>query len=284
MKFQNIFHAVHFEPWLITEAAHATIVELLQSRMGMTAAEFAAQRPTEGFFGEALPVMTVSNGIAEIPIFGVLGKGLGKLEKSCGATSTEDIADDVAEAINRPDVKGILLNVNSPGGTITGMPETAAAIREAKARKPVVSFTDSIMASAAYWLGSQADMIVASTSARTGSIGTYFPWVDRSKQAEMMGIKVEAITNKGADLKGMGLPGTKLTASQRAHLEEMVEQIVEMFRADVAANRTVSDETSRGGVMFSASAKAAGLIDDIGDMAYARATLESLIRHRSGQK
>lgn len=284
MKFQHILHAVHYEPWLITETAHAAIVQLLEARLGLTATEFMAQRPETGpFGGEPLPVMQITQGIAEIPVFGVLGKGLGQLEKSCGATSIEDVAEDVAEAVNRPDVRGILLNINSPGGTIGGIPEAAAGIHEAAGRKPVVAFTDGTMASAAYWLGSQADAIIATPSARTGSIGVYFPWVDRSKQAEMLGLKVEAITNAGADLKGMGMPGTRLTEAQRAHLEETAEEIVGMFRDDVARKRKTSDETKRGGTMLSAGALRAGLIDEIGDLARARATVIGLAQRRSGQ-
>lgn len=280
MRFQHVYHAVHFEPLAITPSAYASIAQLLETRLGMTAQEWEAKRPEKGFFG-ALPVMRVSEGIAEIPVFGPLGKGLGTLEKSCGATSFEDVAEDIAEALGRRDVSGILLNIDSPGGSVNGTPELGALVARASEGKPVLAFTDSLMASAAYWIGSQADMIVASMSASVGSVGVILPWVDRSRQAEAMGIKVDPIKNTGGTFKGMGMPGTSLTEAQRAHLQARADEMFGMFKAAILQKRPgVKADALQGQTLLASAARDGGLIDDVGDMARARASLQALIKMR----
>jgi signal peptide peptidase SppA len=274
---------VHCEPWLILPSAHATIVALLESRLNGEAANTDA----EAFGGlidrmaAARPKMSVANGIAEIPINGTIGRGLGRMEKACGGVSVEDVTGDIAEALGRRDVSGLLLNIDSPGGTTTGVPELGEAIARAGGQKPVVAFTDGMMASAAYWAGSQTDLIIASKSANVGSIGVYIPWTDQTKQAEMRGLKVEAIKNKEGSYKAMGLPGTALTDAQREHLQARADEIFSMFKGDILARRPgVAAEAMRGQTLLAAAARESGLIDDIGDLAHARASLQAIIKMR----
>lgn len=281
MKFQHVYHAVHFEPWLIVPSAHATIADLLESRLAMTAEEWQAARPAKGFFGDALPQMIVAAASLRFRFSALSARDSAVFEKSCGATSTEDVANDITEALGRRDVSGILLNINSPGGTTTGVPELASAIARAAENKPVVAFTDSLMASAAYWLGSQADMIVASKSASVGSVGVYIPFLDSSRRAEMMGLKVDVVKNKEGTLKGMGIPGTSLTEAQREHLQQRADEIFSMFKGDIKSRRPgVKDEALRGQTLLAAGSRETGLIDDIGDIQHARASLAALINMR----
>lgn len=197
MRFLNILHAINFEPWLIVPEVHAQLAALVESKLAGDASSLS-ERATAGknIFGDPLPQMSISDGIATIPISGPIGKGLGNLEKSCGATSIEDVQRNLAEASSRKDVRGVLLSINSPGGSITGIPETASMIARLRETKPVVAFTDGMMASAAYWLGSQADAVVASTSAQVGSIGVYIPWADQTRRYEAAGVKVGVVKNK----------------------------------------------------------------------------------------
>lgn len=283
MRFQHIFHALHFEPWLITESAHATLAALLDSKLAGELFAAPGDKPATGLFGMTIPQMTVKDGIAEIPIIGPIGKGLGNLEKSCGATSVEDIQNNVSAAIGRADVKGIFLNVNSPGGTITGVPETARLIAQAKEKKPIVAFTDGMMASAAYWLGSQADMIVASESSSVGSIGVYIPWMDSSRRAEAMGIKTGVVKNSGGPFKGMGHPGTSYTEEQMAHMQERADELFGMFKGAILSQRAnVKPDAMRGQVLFGGKALASGLTDEVGGYARAWGSLEALTKMKRG--
>jgi signal peptide peptidase SppA len=290
MKFAHIYHAIHFEPWLIEPSAHAAIVALLESRMGEAALMGASPgveavgfklAPGKNLWGEDLPTMKVTDGIAHIPIMGTLGNGLGGLEKSCGACGLEDVQQNVQDAVARPDVKGMLFGINSPGGTLGGLPETAAMIRQAGTVKPTVAHTGGNAASAAYWLASQAQMIVGTPSSMTGSIGVYMPWADKSRAAEMQGVKIDVIKNTGGTHKGMGIPGTSLTDAQRGYLQERCDELFGMFKGEVLSQRAnVASDCFTGKTYLGATAKKKGLIDDVGDYSHAVATLRALIgRH-----
>ena len=279
MKLQRILQAVHAQPWLITARAHDAIKALLDTHLAATfeAKAPSAARPATDFFGNALPVMTVDRGIATIPVRGVIGKGFSSFEKSCGAVGVEDIGEDVQAAVEMPSVKGIFLDVSSPGGMVTGTPEVAAIIAEARASKPVMAFTDEEMCSAAYWLASGASAIYAAPSADVGSIGVYMPWVDRTKMAENMGLKVDLIKNTEGTFKGAGYPGTALTAEQRQNLQEHVDGIFGMFKGAILASRPgVPDSAMRGQTFMGHGAVEAGLVDSVSDRAQAMADLRRL--------
>jgi ClpP class serine protease len=129
----------------------------------------------------------------------------------------------------------------------------------AQSKKATVSFTDTEMASAAYWIGSQADRVVATPSATVGSIGVYMAFADVSKAYESMGVKMEVI--KSGTLKGAGIEGTSLSEGQRADLQEQVNAIHADFRNAVKAKRSsVSDSDMEGQVFSGRKAASKGLV------------------------
>jgi len=282
MRFQHIVNALHFEPWLITEGAHASLVAVVESRLAEGPFVGPVKAGTD-LWGDELPQMRVSEGVAEIPIRGPIGKGLGNLERSCGATSIEDVLANVREAVGRQDVRGILLNIDSPGGTAQGVPEAAAEIARAAEVKPLLAFTDGMMASAAYWLGSQADSVMAAPSSNVGSIGVYFPITDSSRRAEAMGLKVGIVKNTGGTFKGMGFPGVPYSEEQLAHLQARADELFGMFRSAVLAKRpNVKPAAMRGQTLYGASARDAGLVDDVGGYDDAHRALRAMIQLRRG--
>lgn len=264
MRYERILRKVLHEPWLITESGHDTIVRLIESKMAEAQESMrpTAARPKEDFWGEALPQMDISEGIATIPIKGVIGAGLGAFEKSCGAVDTGDIAEEINTAIGKK-VKAIILDIDSPGGTVAGTPELAEHILEANASGiEVHAFTAGMMASAAYWIGASAYSISATKTADVGSIGVYLPWVDRSRAYENAGVKVELI--KAGKLKGAGYPGTQLSDEQRAHLQEGVDDIHAMFKGHVRGQRgNVPDSAMQGQTFMAEKGAANGLVDHI---------------------
>jgi signal peptide peptidase SppA len=170
--------------------------------------------------------------------------------------------------------RGILLHVDSPGGTITGTPEIADLV--ASKPVPTVAYTEDMMASAAYYMAAGASAIVASKSADVGSIGVYIPWIDSSAQYEAEGLKPDPIIGAGGDLKAIGFGGS-LTPEQRAHLQEGVDSSLADFKAHILAHRNVPDGAMRGQTLDGKAALAANLVDAIGDMGAARAILSRLI-------
>lgn len=258
MKFSHIVKAVYWEPWLITPQMHASVRKLIESKLAGLDLPFEIE--------EEEPPMQVYGAVAVIPVEGVILRKASMLEKICGAVGVEDIAQSLATAEAMPEVQGIVLDIDSPGGTVGGVPELGDMI--AKMKKKVVAYTGGQMASAAYWLAAGADEIIASLSAEVGSIGVYLPWEDWSKAYESQGVFVEIIRNEGADLKGMGYPGTSLSETQRAELQKGVNQIASMFQNHVRTHRgDVTADTMRGQAFLADEAYDRKLIDDVGGMA-----------------
>jgi signal peptide peptidase SppA len=249
MKFYHILHAIYNEPWLIKPSAHKTIHDLVSSRLaGLELEELSLPEP---------PSMKIENGIATIPIDGVIGRKLGLIEKACGAVGVEEISSWINEAQKNPEVKAIIFDIDSPGGTVGGVPELAEEIKAVS--KPKIAFSSGLMASAAYWLASSTDRIYATQSAEIGSIGVYLPFYDETKAYENEGVQVELI--KAGKLKGTGFPGTSLSESQREYLQRGVDQIHSLFKASILEKREVCDEVMQGQTFFADEAQNHRLID-----------------------
>ena len=272
MRFAHLAEHIFHRAWFITPEAHSAIAALYQRAM---ASDFDRKALDLGdLFPQRQPLEIGDDGIAKIHVMGPLGKGLSKMEQTCGATGFEQIRADYSNAMNGG-AKGILLHVDSPGGTVMGTPEVAAMV--ASQPVPTVAYTEDVMASAAYYVASGANRIISSPSAEVGSIGVYIPWMDRSAQYAAAGIKPDPIVNTGGDLKAIGFGG-KLSDEQRAHLQAGVDADFAAFKAHVLSQRAIPDSAMRGQVMHGDAAVAANLVDELGDMEHARAVLRGLIR------
>lgn len=260
MKYQHILQKVYHEPWLITPGAHASIVALIESRI--LNAEPRSEREGTDYCGDKVEVeqMEVRNGIAHIPIGGVIGRKLTGFEKGMGAVDVLDVEREINQAEDDPRVKGIILDFDSPGGMVSGTPELAERI--AQVDKAIFAYTEGMMASAAYWIASACDQIYATRSADIGSIGVYIPWVDSSERYKEAGYTVKVI--KSGKYKGMGYPGTPLTDDQETLLQERVNAIASEFYQQVRnARGEVDDETMQGQTFDGRESAARGLIDGI---------------------
>jgi signal peptide peptidase SppA len=227
------------------------------------------------------PKITIhEDGIAIIPIEGVLARKPDPFEMLLyGVEDSNNVLEMLQSAAGNPKIKAALLDIDSPGGFLTGGPEVADAVRALNQRKPTVAWTGGMMASLAYYIGSQAGQVVASRSAQVGSIGVYTTHVDYSKLLDAAGIKVEVIKNKEADYKAAGVMGTALTDEQRGHIQERIQTSFADFKAAVTRARPqVKNETMRGQVLYGKEAKASGLIDTVGDLLFALSILRSKIQ------
>jgi protease-4 len=245
---------------------HATIAQILRAHITGEAHRAGGIAELFGVDEEDEPITRMVDDVAVIAVDGVIGKRVSALERSSGTVDVDDVAGALREAYDNPAVRGIVLDINSPGGTVTGVPELGALV--ASAPKRVVSYTDTMAASAAYWIASQADAFVAAPSATVGSVGVYLALLDESRAYEMNGYRKEVI--KSGRIKGIGVPGTALTDEQRAHLQAATDDLHAQFRAAVRAGRgNVRDEDMEGQDFYGAVAVGAGLINETGDMAEA---------------
>jgi signal peptide peptidase SppA len=217
-----------------------------------------------------------SNGksVAVIPVMGVMMKG----RSSLGGTSTVEIRRAVRTAGNDPSVSAILLNIDSPGGTVAGVEELAGDVKRAAAKKPVWAQVEDMTASAAYWVASQASRIYANAgTALVGSIGTYLTVYDVSGAAAQQGVK--ALHFATGPLKGAGAAGTPVTPEQVAYFQGIVDGTQAEFDRAVKAGRGLDDAqlaaVRTGGVWKAGQAQKLGLIDGVQPAAK---TIEQLSR------
>lgn len=211
-----------------------------------------------------------ADGIAVIPVYGVVEQRGSIWSMLFGGASTESIGRAVDSAMSDPNVKGIVLDVDSPGGTVPGVQELADKIYEASHDKPIVAVANSLAASAAYWIASAAGRVVAAPGSDVGSIGVYSVHMDWSEALAQDGIKV-TITKAGK-YKAEGNPYEPMGEEAKDYEQQQVNAIYGDFLAAVARGRGVSVATVRsdfgqGRTMLAGDAKAAGLVDEIDTLA-----------------
>ena len=216
-------------------------------------ASYQAQADRGGYLPKQAPqnsLLSVEDGVATVSISGpIIRKPDIFARVLMGATDSEEIGAAIQEAASRPDIKAVFLDIDSPGGTVAGTPELAAAVSALDQKKPVYAFSSGLMASAAYWIASQARAIYATPSAQVGSIGVVQAVVDRSAAINAAGIKVEVFSV--GKYKAMGAPGTPLTDDQRELIQSNLAEIASEFHAAVLAKGRAIPPDAMEGQTFS---------------------------------
>jgi len=193
------------------------------------------------------PIMIKSGDLAIIPVKGVIGSGLTELEKMMGATDVEDIQEMLEDAERDTGVETIIFDFDTPGGTVTGVPEMAARIRACKKR--TVGWTCKQSCSAGMWMMSQCDEVYVSPSSVVGSVGVYIPIYDMKAAYAEEGITVDLI--KAGWAKGAGYTGTSMTTEQRKLFQDDVDEMHNWFISDIQAVRTYADQADMQGQCWS---------------------------------
>jgi signal peptide peptidase SppA len=231
-------------------------------------------------------VSSVSGRRASVAVVQVIG-GITQ-RSSWWGVSTEGLVRDLRTLDADKGVHATVLEVDSPGGEVYGVPEAAAAIRELRARKPIVAVANSLAGSAAYYLASQADELLVTPSGEVGSIGVYGMHLDLSEAAKQQGVKVTFVY--AGKYKIEGNPFEPLGEEARAEMQAMVDRYYDMFVRDVARGRAVGVETVRSGfgegrLVGAKTAVELGMADAVGtlDDAVRRAAILAAERRRSAE-
>lgn len=206
--------------------------------------------------------------VAVIPVYGVIEQHSDWFMEMFGeGTSVDGLRDSLRAALADPDVKAIVLDIDSPGGTVAGITELAAEIRGVRGGdKPIVASANAFCASAAYWLASQCDEVTATPSAQVGSIGVYAVHQDVSRMLDELGVTVTLVS--AGPHKTEGNMYEPLSDEAKADMQSRVDDTYTTFKADVAAGRRISAdqvESDFGGgrVMTAKKAAAAGMVDRV---------------------
>lgn len=206
-----------------------------------------------------------ADGIAIIPIEGTLTHRYGHLDPHSGMTGYDGVQAKLEAAAADPAVRGIVLDINSPGGAVAGCFDLADQIYEARQSKPIWAVCDELACSAAYALASAATRIIAPRTAQIGSIGVLTMHVDQSKMVQDMGIDVTFIF--AGDHKVDGNPFEPLPDDVKASVQADIDQVYDMFVDLVARNRSGMDaaavRNTQARVYSAAEAVDIGLADAV---------------------
>jgi signal peptide peptidase SppA len=206
--------------------------------------------------------------IAVIPVFGVIGHRAHLVEGlSSGVnTSTEILGQQIRAALADPAIAAIVLDVDSPGGSVFGVGELADLIYSARSQKEIVASINSLAASAGYWIASAASRVYITPGGMAGSIGVWSAHEDWSKALELKGVKTTLIS--AGKYKVENNPYEPLTEEGRDAEQQTVNKYYGLFTKSVARHRNAGVADVRNGygegrVLLADDAIKANLADEI---------------------
>lgn len=204
--------------------------------------------------------------IAVIQVFGSIVQRASQLGPCEGGTGTEDIGNALQMALADSSVTQILMEFDTPGGSVFGVGELGAQINSAKAQKPIFGIANSMAASAGYWLLAQCSEAYCTPGGMVGSIGVYGAHQDISKALDDAGVKITLVS--AGKYKTEGSPYEPLGDDARANMQESIDSYYSMFTKAVAKGRNVGidqvrDGMGQGRIMQADAAMKAGMIDGV---------------------
>jgi len=246
-------------PWAITPDALQQILEI-STREHLPDFEAVAAKRSRRMDG-AESARLREGGVAVVPVTGPIFRYTDFFTDISGGATIESLSKDFAAALNDSAVSSIVLNIDSPGGEVAGVNEFAQMVFEARGRKPIVAYVDGLGASAAYWIASAADEIVADATAMIGSIGVVAAWPNPEKKSAR---EIEFVSSQSPKKRP-----NPTTESGKDQIQAMVDDLADVFVETVARNRRVSAETvlsdfGQGAVFVGQKAVEAGLADRLG--------------------
>lgn len=183
--------------------------------------------------------------VAIVPIVGTIVHRVEQADdiSGPGGVSAARLRSQIRQLANDDSVGSILLDIESPGGSVDGIAELGQDIRAASMIKPVVASANAYAASAAYWIASQAGEVVITPSGELGSIGVYSLHEDDSQLLETMGVKISVIRAGAHKIEAN--PFEPLSEEARSDMQATVDRYYEEFTAAVARGRGLSASTVR---------------------------------------
>jgi signal peptide peptidase SppA len=241
--------------WSVGEAASPDVMAEVHAAQAARAAR------------KATPTNAAGN-IAVLNLWGVMSQKANMVDEASGGggTSTQAFTAAFKDAMSDTSVAAILIDLDSPGGSVSGTPELAAEVLKARGVKPVYGFVNGLAASACYWVASACEAIYSTQSGSAGSIGVYTAHTDASEAMKKAGLAQEFIS--AGKYKVEGSSNGPLSAEARAFTQSQIDTYYNVFTNDVARGRGVAAAAVRNGFgqgrcLLADDALRAGLIDGI---------------------
>ena len=237
-KFSHLSSLVFNKPLMVTQDYAETIAVVLSDRLNLDVEGLQIKSDAKD-----QRVATTSKGIAVIPIIGSMSHRATGIEAMSGMTSYSTLQKQFEAAFNDPNVGSILMDIDSPGGSVAGAFDFRDYLMSKKGTKPVYALARDAMCSAAYLIGSTADKVYATQTARVGSIGVVAMHTDASGKMEKEGLKPTFIS--AGKFKTAGNPYEKLEGDKLKYLQDSVDESYDMFINAVADARGIDKKVIR---------------------------------------
>ena len=237
-KFSHLSSLVFNKPLMVTQDYAETIAVVLSDRLNLDVEGLQIKSDAKDQ-REAI----TSKGVAVIPIVGSMSHRSTGIEAMSGMTSYTTLQKQFEAAFNDPNVGSILMDIDSPGGSVAGAFDFRDYLMSKKGTKPVYALARDAMCSAAYLIGSTADKVYATQTARVGSIGVVAMHTDASGKMEKEGLKPTFIS--AGKFKTAGNPYEKLEGDKLKYLQDSVDESYDMFINAVADARGIDKKVIR---------------------------------------
>ncbi len=211
----------------------------------------------------AAPTSAQLGRLAVIPISGVIDRNLSAMDALCtGACDINNVMDAMRAADADASIDTIITTYDTPGGSVSGIPEAAALWQDIGTRKKTGAYIAGMCCSGGVYIASQSNVVVCELSSVVGSIGVISGRTDATGALEKAGIKMHVISR--GPRKADGHPATEMDEDELAAKTAIVDQIYGMFTGAVRSARPqVSDEAMESGVYIGQRAVDAGLVDGL---------------------
>lgn len=251
-------------PWAITIESFENLRSIYAAHLRSPKVDIEAFEKRTGFsLATPRADYQVDRGVAVIAFDGLIAPKANLLTRVCGATSAQWVTGQINAAIADPLVKSIVLSIDSPGGSVNGSPELAQVVFDAARKKPVVAYSDAMLLSAAYWIGSAANAVyISGPTVHVGSIGIVA--THSHDPASSLG-QTEIVAGR---YKRIATSLAPLSADGAAYIQDQVNHLYGVFVNAVAAYRGVTPEVANermaeGRTFIGQQAIDAGLVDEI---------------------
>ena len=267
-RYEHVLSFALSHPWAVMPEMLSVIAGILARRMAGVDVE-RAEIEAALVNRKNLPQPRAGS-VAIIPVYGVIAPRMNLMSEMSGGTTYEKLSGHLREAMANKAIRTIVLDVDSPGGSVAGNAEFAAEILRARTKKPIVAVAQYTMGSAAYHLGSAATEIVAAPSASVGSIGTFMIHNDLSAAMDKLGIKKTFIAAGEGKVDGndTGPPSDAYMARSTALVNKAYDQFVGNVvkgRGKGTTSEKVRDDW-KAHVYGASEALSMGMIDAIGTL------------------
>lgn len=269
----NVLKVLDGSVWAITESGMDQImhaIEGLEHKDVLEAAQVEDATKNRGVLEDKEykyedDMYEVSGSVATMPVYGKMFPRANMMTRLSGGTSTRKLGRAIDEVEEREDIEKMMMVFDSPGGSIQGLTNTARKIRNMETE--TLAFAEGLMASAAYFVGSAADRVVASPDSMVGAIGSVAKIVSKAGKLEDEGYDVKVI--RSAEKKAKPSPSEPIDEDSVKEIQKLVNGAHEQFVRQVATNLDISEETvsntmADGSVINGSEAEGTNFVDQVG--------------------